>query len=469
MHRARTTISIRTGGWRATLLATLGAGVFVLPGVSAGVAHAESVWLCKPGAVANPCESSEETTVELGSGSTSVEDPQPASNPPIDCFYVYPTVSSQSTVNANYEVGAEEKQVAIDQASRFSQQCKVYAPIYPQLTLNAIKHPEEITTGDRATAYLGVQFAFNEYMSKYNDGRGFVLIGHSQGALMLKQLIKEEIDPNAELRKHLVSAMIFGGNVLVPKGGTVGAEFQNIPACESAGQTHCVVAYSSFLNKPPAGSFFGRVSSPLLGTATKEEEEKDEVLCVNPALSVQGEEAGALERYESTTQIPGFEFPAPSAPTPWVSMPGQYTGQCEHSEGATWLQLTDVGPSEDKREQIAEVLGPEWGTHLNDVNVALGNLVGMTALEAATYAAEQLVPVTPAPTPSPPPPSSSATTSGAPAPTVLATPPKRAVSHKTCKPKPRRRRGSHRRVMCPKPKPHKHKHKHKPLAHKHKR
>ena len=55
---------------------------------------------------------------------------------------MYPTVSSQLTENANLKIGPEEKQVAIDQASRFSQQCKVYAPMYPQLTLHALENPE---------------------------------------------------------------------------------------------------------------------------------------------------------------------------------------------------------------------------------------------------------------------------------------------------------------------------------------
>ena len=105
------------------------------------VPPAETVWLCKPDLAVDPCLSSEEATVELGNGSTSVELAKPATDPPIDCFYVYPTVSSQAKtehghlVNANLEIGPEETQIAIDQASRFSQTCKVYAPIYPQLTL----------------------------------------------------------------------------------------------------------------------------------------------------------------------------------------------------------------------------------------------------------------------------------------------------------------------------------------------
>jgi hypothetical protein len=374
------------------MLAALSVTAIAIAGLAASSASAETTWLCKPGLASNPCTSSEEATVQLANGASFIEHAQPAKNPPIDCFYVYPTVSSQFTENANLEIGPEEKQIAIDQASRFSQTCKVYAPIYPQLTIPAINTPGGITPEGSAIAYVGVLTAFEEYLAKYNDGRGFVLIGHSQGSAMLEQLIKEQIDPNPALRKKLVSAILLGGNVIVPKGKPVGAMFKNVPACENAAQTHCVVAYSSFLEEPPNPSYFGRVASPLLGgTVSEEELENDEVLCVNPSLLVQGNHAGPLLRYESTEPFPGLlgEYvKAPKASTPWVAYPGQYTGQCERANGATWLQLTDVGGPQDKREQIEEVLGPLWGTHLEDVNVALGNLVGLTAIEAGAYQLE---------------------------------------------------------------------------------
>jgi hypothetical protein len=380
--------------WRAALLAALSVGALALVGVAASSASAETTWLCKPGLASNPCLSSEEATVELANGSSFIEHAKPAKKPPIDCFYVYPTVSSQFTMNANLEIGPEEKQIAIDQASRFSQTCNVYAPIYPQLTIPAINTPGGITPEGSAIAYIGVLTAFEEYLARYNNGRGFVLIGHSQGSAVLEQLIKEQIDPNPALRKQLVSAILLGGNVTVPKGKTEGAMFKNIPSCQNAAQTHCVVGYSSFLKEPPNPSNFGRVGGPLLGSGASEEEIKnDEILCVNPSVLVQGNYPGPLLRYESTSPFPGLlgEFvKAPKASTPWVAYPGQYTGQCERANGATWLQLTDVGGPQDTREQIEEVLGPLWGTHLEDVNVALGNLVGLTAIEAGTYQLENL-------------------------------------------------------------------------------
>jgi Protein of unknown function (DUF3089)/IPT/TIG domain len=382
------------------VLAVLAALALIVAGLAASTASAETVWLCKPGLSNNPCTSSEETTVELANGSASVEHPQPASNPPIDCFYVYPTVSSQFTENASLEVGPEETQIAIDQASRFSQSCKVYAPIYPQLTLPAITKVGGVTAAASERAYIGVLSAWQEYLAKYNDGRGVVLIGHSQGALMLKQLIKEQIDPSPSLRKQLVSAILLGGNVLVPKAQSVGGSFANVPACQAAGQTGCVVAYSSFLTEPPEGADFGRVDSPLLGEKLSEEEaNKLEVLCVNPVPFVQGSNSGSLLRYESTTPFPGLlgqYFQAPKGATPWVSMPEQYSGQCERSNGATWLQLTDTGPGGDPRELIKETIGPLWGSHLEDVNVALGNLVELTAIESRSYLGDlQVTSITP--------------------------------------------------------------------------
>jgi Protein of unknown function (DUF3089) len=402
MHEGTTKRPMRTAGRRARMLALLAAAVLTASALAASSASATepsgTVWLCKPGLVSNPCLSSEETTVEFGNGASFIQHAQPASNPPIDCFYVYPTVSSQLKVekgvlipNANLEIDPEETQIAIDQASRFSQACNVYAPIYPQLTLYAISVRGAVTPAASAKAYLGVLAAFEEYLAKYNDGRGFVLIGHSQGALLLKQLIKEQIDPNPTLRKQLVSTLLLGGNVLVPKGKTEGGDFQNVPACQNAFETHCVVAYSSFLKEPPEGADFGRVNSPLLGSIPTEEQLKTlEVLCVNPALLLQGNHAGPLLPYASTTPFPGFlggakDIRAPKGSTPWVSYPGQYTAQCEHAGGASWLQLTDVGPAGDMREQVSEVLGPLWGTHLVDINVALGNLVGLVALQSQVY------------------------------------------------------------------------------------
>jgi len=71
--------------------------------------------------------------------------------------------------------------------------------------------------------------------------------------------------------------------------------------------------------------------------------------------------------------------------TPWVTYPGLYTAQCKTSGGATWLQIKAKQSPGDPRPTVAATLGPDWGLHLNDVNLALGNLVQDVARQEAAF------------------------------------------------------------------------------------
>jgi hypothetical protein len=386
---------LRAACWRTLALTALSAAALALGAVAASSASAETTWLCRPGLASNPCLNSEEATVKLDGGGTFVEHAQPAKAPPIDCFYVYPTVSSQLTINANEEIDPEEIAIAESQASRFSQVCKVYAPIYPQLTIPAINGLLG-PVGPEASvkAYTGVVTAFLEYIARYNHGRGFELIGHSQGSAMLEQLIKEVIETKPALRKQLVGAIVLGGQVIVPEGKNVGGTFKTIPGCSVVGQTGCVIAYSSFLEEPPADALFGRATSILGGSLP--EVEHPQVLCVNPTVLAQGHFSGPSLSYYPTYNafVPPGKFPgdlgpfvqAPKAPTPWVATPAQYSAKCEARNGASWLQLTPTDPKDTRTETVlVNTLGPTWGQHLVDVNAQLGNLVFDVGVQGGAY------------------------------------------------------------------------------------
>ncbi|HZM30259.1 MAG TPA: DUF3089 domain-containing protein [Acidimicrobiales bacterium] len=130
-----------------------------------------------------------------------------------------------------------------------------------------------------ATAYGDVVDAFKHYVANESDGRGFILIGHSQGAGMLNTLISEEIDGEPLLRDRLVAAYLLGFPVHVPAGEVVGGSYDEVPLCEAADQVGCLVSYASYrASAPPAdGAIFGR------GNAT------GPAACVNPAALVAGE------------------------------------------------------------------------------------------------------------------------------------------------------------------------------------
>jgi pimeloyl-ACP methyl ester carboxylesterase len=350
------------------------------------VSPSDTVWLCRPGLADNPCEGDLTATVVSADGTSITEPAVPAEDPPIDCFYVYPTVSEQETVNANFDIDPAEITVAIQQAARFSQVCKVYAPIYRQVTLSMIGREDIDTTAAREVAYGDVLAAWQDYLAHYNEGRGVVLIGHSQGTGMLTQLVASEIDPNPEELSLLVSALLLGGNVTVAAGQDVGGDFQNVPACRSADQTGCVVAYSSFIDPPTADTPFGRVGGGPRG-GEQADAENLQVLCVNPAALAGG--TGPLQPYFSTvppdgvfgTRIIGI----PDADTPWLAYPGLYTAHCESSDDVNWLQVDTTNIAGDERWVVEETLGPVWGLHLVDVNIALGNLVELVRQQAAAY------------------------------------------------------------------------------------
>ncbi len=345
------------------------------PAGSAVTGH--TTWLCLPGQAHNPC------TPDLTVSRVSFTNPavamvraKPAAHPKIDCFYVYPTVSDQKTPNANLTVDPQEVSIAQFQAAMFSRVCKVYAPMYRQLTLSNIGGAA--TPAQQALAYGDVRTAWSTYLHLYNHGRGVVLIGHSQGAFLLRRLITTQVDTSASARRLMVSAILLGGNVTVRNGSDVGGDFRHIRACHSATQTGCVLAWSTFGTTPPGDAVFGRTTTPGL-----------QVLCTNPAALAGG--TGLLNPLLPTRPFaPGSSIAAgisllgirtPPASTPWISAPGSYSAQCVSNGGASVLE---VAPRNG-----APALHPSplatWGLHLVDVNIAFGNLLGIVAAESASY------------------------------------------------------------------------------------
>ena len=68
-----------------------------------------------------------------------------------------------------------------------------------------------------------------------------------------------------------------------------------------------------------------------------------------------------------------------------MTYPRLYTAKCETAGNATWLQVDAVSVPGDPRPTVTETLGPLWGYHVSDVNLALGNLVGDVAAQEASF------------------------------------------------------------------------------------
>ena len=152
-------------------------------------------WLCLPGR-ADTCSKPLPTTALNPNGYGSNGPSIVARNPPVDCFYVYPTVSRDRGLNSDLIVDNSERGAAQSQLARFAGVCRTFAPIYRQLTVSAIAAAAVGTDLNAASAisYGDVAAAWRRYLAVHNRGRPFVLIGHSQGSGMLQQLIRREIE-----------------------------------------------------------------------------------------------------------------------------------------------------------------------------------------------------------------------------------------------------------------------------------
>ncbi|MGQ0732191.1 MAG: DUF3089 domain-containing protein [Acidobacteriota bacterium] len=347
-------------------------------------------WLCRPGQQ-DACAVDLSSTIVTAEGRLTREEWKANANPSIDCFYVYPTVSLDRGGNSDMTAGPEERNVVRVQFARFGSQCRLFAPLYRQFTLTALRAGTagKPMAADRTLGYNDVLDAWNHYLQHENNGRGVVLIGHSQGSGVLAQLIRNEID-GQPIQKRIVSAMLLGSNVAVPRGSDVGGAFQHLPLCRSAEQTGCVITYVSFRSTvpPPPDSRFGRVPGPGM-----------EAACTNPAALGGGK--GMLRAYLSSgsgsiasaaSQPISWVTPHEAVNTPFVSVPGLLSAQCVSNERGSYLEITVHGDPHDPRaDDIAGdvmtggQINASWGLHLIDVHAAMGDLVEIVGRQAGAY------------------------------------------------------------------------------------
>jgi hypothetical protein len=353
-------------------------------------------WLCRPGQH-GACDVDHTTTVVAADGKLTRETWTANPNAPIDCFYVYPTVSTDPTPYSDMIADEAETNVVRQQFARFGSTCRPYAPMYRQVTLVGLRRmlaPGAAGVAlDHGVQYDDVRDAWKYYLEHDNKGRGFVLVGHSQGSFILAELIRQEID-GKPVQSRMLSAILLGTTIAVPKDKDVGGSFQHVPLCRSASQTGCVITFASFRSTvpPPANTLFGKVPDADMMAA-----------CTNPAALAGG--SGQLHAYLSND---GRAIVGATKPKPWVvpeqpvdtlfvSVPGLLTAKCTSNENASgYLEITVNGnPSDPRVDDIVGDLSAgtavltNWGLHLIDVNLSMGNLLDIVGQETKTYTAKR--------------------------------------------------------------------------------
>jgi hypothetical protein len=295
-----------------------------------------NMWICGAGTPHDYCLDPQTVTTIAPDGSKTTSMITAATNPKVDCFYIYPTVDASSPAGNRKDFS--NLPAILDpvhsQALPFSQVCKLYVPLYHQATLASYQNVNANTYLENA--YADVAAAFRAYMTTFNQGRDFILIGHSQGSHMLRRLIQREVESTPATSAHLLLAFLAGplGDTVVPKGQVVGGSFKSTPLCTSDTQRGCIYSWSSFAKGYEPTSTYGVQFNIPAGM---------DIACSVPGVPNGGKGmfSGALfwTKFNQATLAPPQNS---GVSTAYADYPSFFSGQCLPAAAANGLSFLEI-------------------------------------------------------------------------------------------------------------------------------
>jgi hypothetical protein len=241
-----------------------------------------AMWFSRPGmGVSDPARwqpayaADEAATPAPSPTPTASEAPMPA----FAVFFVHPT-SYLEKEQWNASLGDRQSQDRArlflrGMASPFNQASEIWAPRYRQAAFGAFLTDEPEADQAIEAAYQDVKQAFAFFVDSVDAETPIVLAGHSQGAIHVLRLLREEV-VGTPLEARVAMAYPIGWPISIahdlPKLG--------LPACATPDQAHCVVAWSSFAEPADPGIFMTRYKAlPGFDGLPRGD---DPILCVNP-------------------------------------------------------------------------------------------------------------------------------------------------------------------------------------------
>jgi len=287
----------------------------------------------------------------------------------VDVFYLQPT-TYQGRENWNQDISDAKTNAWTDvsviarQAAIFNGCCRVYAPRYRQAASAAVYATDDSGDKARAVAYEDVKTAFQYYLDHYNDGRPFILAGHSQGTFLMQKLLEEMVDASP-IRPQLVAA--YGIGIGFPVG-VFGRQYKTISACAKPEDTGCVVSWLTYGRGGDGKGLVERYAERY--EARFKTRDGAETLCVNPlTFSLDQPDAPASA---NTGALPGV---AKAGPLPALK-PGVLGATCQ--DGALYA---DIPTSDDFKLQVL----PGLNLHFHDMDLFYKNIRDNAILRSETF------------------------------------------------------------------------------------
>lgn len=209
-------------------------------------------------------------TIDYSDNRCWFENKQDATGKDVDLFYVVPTciwdyTDSLGQTRHHMDIFNTEQRALTDPSiqlakSVLADSCNFFSPYYRQISMDSWLTLDTALIEERfKLAYQDVADAFHYYMEHDNQGKPFILAGHSQGAKAVIELLKREMTPN--ISRKLIATYAIGYTVTPEEL----AGYPTLRPAQDSIDTGVLIGFNS-VTRPDA-------VSPLF---------RDNVVCINP-------------------------------------------------------------------------------------------------------------------------------------------------------------------------------------------
>lgn len=238
-------------------------------------------------------------------------------DPPADVFFVGPT-SYDGGGHWNGPIddpGADQffrRTVGPNYVGPFVRMGRVFAPRYRQASLYSMLTLRDDAREARRFAYGDVREAFAHYLSAYNHGRPFVIVGVEQGGTLAARLLAEVVADDPDLSRRLVAAYLI--ETAVP------ADSPPIPLCRRPEETGCLAAWVSAYEGDRERAQMLRDRSLVWSNGDQLVNLQGPAACYNPLLGAVSEVEAPARLAKGATNATNLEWGArPALQTRQVS------------------------------------------------------------------------------------------------------------------------------------------------------
>ena len=209
-------------------------------------------------------------TIDYSDNRCWFENKQDATGKDVDLFYVVPTciwdyTDSLGQTRHHMDIFNTEQRALTDPSiqlakSVLADSCNFFSPYYRQISMDSWLTLDTALIEERfKLAYQDVADAFHYYMEHDNQGKPFILAGHSQGAKAVIELLKREMTP--DISRKLIATYAIGYTVTPEEL----AGYSTLRPAQDSIDTDVLIGFNS-VTRPDA-------VSPLF---------RDNVVCINP-------------------------------------------------------------------------------------------------------------------------------------------------------------------------------------------